>query len=94
MAGRLVECDLMPVTPLGEFLALAAGRETHPLLTAGLRYQLGWARAAWDISAPRRRDKPVLAQHVCHQPSLPIEANTILADNKNPGADQHGPPPF
>lgn len=64
-AARSVHADPTPINPVGEALALLAGRATFDLTAAGGKRQL-WRRDEWHISG--RRKFPVLPEHRCGQP--------------------------
>jgi hypothetical protein len=90
--GAFVEADWQPTTPLGEVLALMAGRGTYRLVLTFDGYEL-MARDPWTIKAGRSK-WPVVARHVCGAPALPAQVGTILDKPERPGADPNGPPPF
>lgn len=64
-AARTAHADPAPITPLGEALAVLAGRGTYDLTAIGGKRQL-WRRDQWHIAGARRY--PVLAEHRCGQP--------------------------
>lgn len=66
-----VSCDPDPIDPLGEVLALAAGRRTYDAIPTKTRLELEPRHPA-HITGPHRY--PVLAEHRCGQP-LPAAAD-------------------
>ncbi|MFC5744797.1 hypothetical protein [Actinomadura rugatobispora] len=64
-AARSVRADPTPITPLGETLALLAGRATFDLQAVYGRREM-WRRDQWHIQSARRW--PVLPEHRCGQP--------------------------
>lgn len=63
--------DPTPLSPLGEALALIAGRITYALDTRGQRFELDH-RTSFHIKGGRR-DVDVLATHICGAPPLPSQ---------------------
>lgn len=59
-----VRADPVPITALGETVALLAGRATYHLAAAAGRRQLHY-RDAWAIEGERK--SPVVAEHRCGQ---------------------------
>ncbi|KAB2347319.1 hypothetical protein [Actinomadura rudentiformis] len=74
-AARTARADPTPITPLGEAVALLAGRATYDLLAPYGRREL-WRRDQWHISGARKH--PVLPEHRCGQP-LDAHIETIQA---------------
>lgn len=56
------ECDPIPLTPLGEAIALITGRRTYTLTPGPDRKELDY-RDEWRIQTPTKN--PILAQHKC-----------------------------
>jgi hypothetical protein len=71
IAQVLVKVDPEPLSPLGEALALLAGRYTCSLWRAGNRYELD-LRDSFHIRTPAGSGKcDVHAEHRCGAPPLP-----------------------
>lgn len=65
VAAFKATCDPTPLTPLGEYIALADGRITYDLAGGYSRKEL-WQRTALNIQTARRY--PVLTEHRCGKP--------------------------
>lgn len=82
-----IRVDPAPLGPVGEALALLAGRETAWLRwdtsSSGARRLALTRRDRWDIGAPERslmwRSADVVAVHVCDAPRLPPVPSRLKA---------------
>lgn len=83
-----ITLDPTPLDPLGEVLALTAGRRTYDLTHTAGRYEIN-PRTHHHITRPRRY--PVLTEHRCGQP-LPVAAEPAPAMTATEGATDE--PPF
>lgn len=76
MCALLVEVDPTPLTPLGEAMALLAGRKTYDLARDTGRWQLT-RRGRWRITGPRH-NTDVVPAHRCHDHTLePFTTPTV-----------------
>lgn len=71
-----VTCDTTPLSPVGEALAVIAGRPTYSLTRTGRRIQLNHRSQFHIAGSPAgTRDYDVVAAHVCGSPPLPSMAS-------------------
>lgn len=80
IAAVTAHCDLTPLSPLGEALAVIADRYTCSLRRAGAGLELD-LRDSFHMATPAGTGPyDVLAQHVCGAPPLPsLPTNLALA---------------
>ena len=84
--------DPFPLTPMGELLALLAGRPTYRLVPAGHgRFELDY-RDEWQIANKPPGKFDVLAAHKCNSPPLPATGWTKDAETCTP--PMFDEPPF
>jgi hypothetical protein len=94
-AARAVVVDPMPLSPLGEALALIENRRSYELgrYGAGLALSL---RDHWQIAGrPASDETIVLTDHRCGAPSLPaVEIPKVAAGSGKKGLAYDDEPPF
>lgn len=90
------DCDPEPLAPLGEALALMAGRRTYVLRWRGNRYELDQRDQFSIRGAPAgsKAGQDVLAGHVCGGPELPTTRTRLVDQLWSTHAALPEEPPF